>query len=104
MITDKKIIDIILDIFYHIKKNDDSMQYWNWYVGTTNNPDKKEIQYKSNANISHFKSWNLENKATASVLKEYLTEKGCIECKSELAELKHIFKDATFVFIFRSKI
>jgi hypothetical protein len=106
MISEEKLIDTVLKIFYYIKISDPSMGYSKWFVGITNNPDKKEMQHKIKTKIAFFKSWDLENKGTANTVKNYLIGKGCKESKSELTlkiNIKDFMEDATFVYLYKNE-
>jgi len=85
MITDEELIRIILDIFDHVKKNDQEKDFHNWFTGITYNPGKRELIAANMTYVSFFKSWNLRNKETAKSLKKYLLEKGFNKYKPELA-------------------
>ncbi len=101
MSTDK-LTEILHNIFSYIMNFDATTDYSKWFIGIASSPDKSEIISKTKPNISHFKSWNLENKAAAIVLKDYLVEKGCREIKSKLTHRKTLFKDATYIYLYKN--
>jgi hypothetical protein len=103
MITNKKLIDTLLEIFNYIMNFDSTTDYYKWNVGITNCPDKKEIQKKNKTDLLYYKSWNFENMTTANTVKSYLVEKGCKECISALTyktDLDSFQLDAAYTYVY----
>ena len=103
MITNKKLIDTLLEIFNYIMNIDSTTDYYKWTVGITNCPEKKEIQQIKKTDLLFYKCWNFENMTTANTVKSYLIEKGCKEYMSAITfktDIDNIQFDAAYTYVY----